>query len=168
MTVAIRPERSGDASAIGALAEAAFRDHPHGSGTEAAIVAALRRAAALEPSLVADDAGRIVGHVAFSPVAVNGADVGWFALGPLSVLPGRQRRGIGGALVREGLARLRAIGAGGCVLVGDPAYYGRFGFAADAALELDGMPARYVLCLPLRGGGVPGGRLAFHAAFMAP
>src|SRR5690606_20299677 len=115
---------------VGALTAAAFAGVPYASGTEPAIIAALRAAGALRLSLVAAEGQELLGHVAFSPVIIGGRDRGWLGLGPLSVRPDRQRRGIGSALVRTGLERLRRDGAGGCVLLGDPAYYRRFGFRA--------------------------------------
>lgn len=160
----IRPERPADAEAIAALTAAAFEGHAFSDGTEPAIPGLLREAGALTVSLVAEEEGRIAGHVAFSPVTVDGADVGWFGLGPVSVAPGLQRRGLGGALIREGLERLRGLGARGCVLLGDPGYYGRFGFEADPALRYPGPPARFfqrlVLVPP-----APEGEVRFHPAF---
>lgn len=139
----VRTEQGGDVEAIRHLTEKAFASAPHTDGTEHLIIDRLRAAAALTLSLVAEDATGIVGHVAFSPVALSDGTDGWFGLGPLSVAPERQRTGIGGALVRSGLARLREKPAAGCVLLGDPAYYGRFGFAADPRLRLEGVPPEY-------------------------
>lgn len=160
----IRPEQPADADAIRALTTEAFATAPHRSGTEAAIVDALRAAGALTLSLVAVEGNEIVGHVAFSPVTIDGAERGWFGLGPVSVRPRRQRGGIGSELIREGLRRLRAMGAEGCVLLGDPAYYGRFGFAADPALVLEGVPPEYFVRLGF-GAAVPTGTMRYHAAF---
>ncbi len=160
----IRPEADGDTPAIHALTDAAFRDAPHSSGTEAAIVDALRDAGALTLSLVAEEQGRIVGHVAFSPVTINGEAGRWFGLGPVSVEPLEQRRGIGQALIREGLDRLRNTGAEGCVVLGDPAYYRRFGFVSDPKLHYGGVPPEYFQRLTFTG-AMPEGEIAFHAGF---
>ena len=160
----IRPERPGDADAIRALTTEAFATAPHSSGTEAAIVDALRAAGALALSLVAVEGEQILGHVAFSPVTIDGVERGWFGLGPVSVQPGRQRGGIGSELIREGLRRLCEMGAAGCVLLGDPAYYGRFGFANDPALVLEGVPPEYFMRLGF-GGEMPAGTVRYHAAF---
>lgn len=160
----IRPEQPEDTDAIRALTTEAFASAPHSSGTEAAIVDALRAAGALTLSLVASEGNEIVGHVAFSPVTIDGAERGWFGLGPVSVRPGRQRGGIGSGLIREGLRRLRE--SGGCVLLGDPAYYGRFGFAADPALVLEGVPPGYFMRLAF-GAETPAGTVRYHAAFDA-
>jgi len=164
----IRAEQPGDIDAIRALTSEAFATAPHCSGTEAAIVDGLRAAGALTLSLVAvagdGTEEALLGHVAFSPVTIDGTDRGWFGLGPASVRPDRQRGGIGSALIRDGLRRLREGGAGGCVLLGDPAYYGRFGFAADPALVLEGVPPDYFMRLAF-GGEVPVGTVRYHAAF---
>ena len=160
----IRVERPEDAAVIHALTEAAFAGLPFSDGTEARVIAGLRAAGALTLSLVAVEGEAIVGHVAFSPVTVEGRDVGWYGLGPVSVWPARQRGGIGGALIREGLARLTAMGAGGCVLLGDPRYYRRFGFEADPALYQEGAPAWAFQRLALNGPPAKG-RVRFHPAF---
>lgn len=159
----IRPETPQDAAGIGMLISAAFRTAAHASGTEARIVADLRADGALRLSLVAERQGRLVGYVAASP-ATTGGQGGWPLIGPLAVRPDCQRQGIGSALMRATLDRLRATGAPGAVLVGDPAYYGRFGFRSHAALTLPGVPAEVVLALPFGSDG-PAGRLGHHAAF---
>ena len=164
--VEIRPERPGDEAAIHAVTAAAFLAAPHASHTEQFIVRDLRRAGALTLSLVADSDETIVGHVAISPVTIDGAVRGWFGLGPVSVVPEQQGRGIGSRLVRSALQQLRASGAQGCVLVGEPAYYGRFGFRAGPRLVLPGVPAEYFQALS-SSDDVPPGVVAFHAAFDA-
>ena len=99
-------------------------------------------------------------------MTIAGARCGWLGLGPLSVRPEQQRRGIGTALVGEGLARLRARGAAGCVLLGDPGYYRRFGFEADAGLTFAGAPPEYFLRL-LLAGPAAAGPVAYQPAFTA-
>ena len=116
----IRSEEPRDVSAIRDLVRAAFAEGPHSDGTEPAIVDALREGGALTISLVAADGAVIVGHVAVSPVTVGGDAGEWFGLGPVAVLPGRQRQGIGGALISKALVRLQSSGATGCVVLGDP------------------------------------------------
>ena len=164
MTISLRPEQPGDAEAIDALTREAFASAPHADGNEADIVDRLRRADALRLSLVAEDRGAIVGHIAFSPVTIDGAEVGWFGLGPVSVLPECQGDGIGSRLIREGLDRLRASGAGGSVLVGEPAFYSRFGFHADPKLILPDIPPEYFQVLCWRP-PMPPGTVAYHPAF---
>lgn len=128
------------------MTQAAFRGHPHSEQTEAYIVQ-LRAAGALTLSLVAELDARVVGHAAFSPVQISDGSPSWFGLGPVSVDPAHQGRGIGTALIEHGLARLQARGAAGCVLVGEPAYYGRFGFRPEPGLVLPDMPPTHFLAL---------------------
>ena len=162
----IRDETPNDIEAIRDVVTAAFRDAPHRSGFEAAIVSTLRDAGALAISLVAEDAGEIVGCVAFSPVAISGCSCGWFGLGPIAVTPQRQREGVGTLLIVEGLARLTARDAGGCVVLGDPGYYRRFGFETDAVLRYSDAPAAYFQRRTLHGGD-PHGVVAYHSGFAA-
>jgi putative acetyltransferase len=163
----IRPERPEEVAAIRILTDTAFKDVLHSDQTEARIVEALRTAGALTLSLVAIQDGEVVGHVAFSPVRTNGAANDWYGLGPVSVRPERQRGGIGQALIRDGLDRLRSAGAAGCVVLGDPAYYGRFGFEYDPELCYGDVPPGYFQRLTLRG-APPKGEVTYHHGFEAP
>lgn len=122
MKLTIRDETRCDIEAITTVTKAAFENHPISQGTEQFIITALREAGALTVSLVAELDGQVVGHVALSPVTMSDGTPDWYGLGPLSVLPAYQRQGIGKALMREVMTRLRSLGAAGCVLVGDPAY----------------------------------------------
>lgn len=160
----IRLERPKDATTIHALTDTAFKGRPFSDGAEAQVIDALRAAGALTLSLVATQDGELVGHVAFSPVTINGEAGDWYGLGPVSVWPDRQRTGIGYALIREGLRRLQAMGAGGCVLLGDPAYYARFGFENDPDLRHAGAPPWAFQCLALNGPR-PYGEVSFHPSF---
>lgn len=162
----IRPEEPADITAITSVTEQAFRHAPHTDHTEQYIVLALRQAGALSVSLVAQRAGQVVGHVAFSPVSVSDGSAHWYGLGPVSVLPELQSQGIGSALVREGLAALRTLGAQGCVVLGEPAYYGRFGFRSGQGLSLDGVPPEYFQSLSF-GVRPAGGEVTYHEAFNA-
>jgi putative acetyltransferase len=163
----IRHETAADAAAIEAVTRAAFQDAPHASHTEQAIVRTLRGCGALAVSLVAEVQGGVVGHVAASRVAVSDGAQDWYGLGPVSVLPSHQRRGIGARLVQRALDDLRALGARGCVVLGDPVYYGRFGFRTEPGLALPGVPPEYFQALPF-GRDVPSGVVTYHAAFDAP
>jgi len=160
----IEQERPQDASAIRALTQAAFEGVAYSQQTEARIVDALRAAGALTISLVARVEDRIVGHAAFSPVEINGVAGGWFGLGPVSVSPTLQGQGIGQALIGEGLRRLKALNAAGCVVLGHPGYYGRFGFVSDPELHYGQAPAHYFLRLVLDGDS-PKGEVAYHPSF---
>lgn len=162
----IRDEAEADVKAIYDLIRAAFENHPISNHTEQFIVNALRASGALAISLVAEVGGKVVGHIAFSPVTISDGSRGWYGLGPISVLPEYQRRGIGKALMREGLSRLQAMGAKGCVLVGDPKYYERFGFRSLPELTHEGVPQEYVLALPF-GGSRAQGAVVFHKSFSA-
>ena len=160
----IRSEQPGDEVAIASVTKRAFALAEHSDGTEADIVERLRSADALSVSLVAVEGNDIVGYVAFSPVAIDGRDRGWFGLGPVAVDPARQRAGIGAQLVEQGLARLRRMNAKGCVVLGEPGYYGRFGFKADPRLTYPGPPPEYFQALPF-GEGLLSGNVAYHPAF---
>ncbi|MBN8457211.1 MAG: N-acetyltransferase [Verrucomicrobia bacterium] len=160
----IRPETPADEAAITEVTLAAFETLEISGHTEHHIIRELRAAGALSVSLVAEADGRVVGHIAFSPVVLSDGTADWYGLGPVSVQPAYQKRGIGGALIREGLARLEAMGAGGCCLVGHPGYYGRFGFSNPAGLSMEGVPSEVFFALSF-GGGVPVGTVAFHEAF---
>ena len=165
-TTTIRPEAPSDEDAIEQVTRRAFLSHPYSHQTEQFIIRALRTDHALSVSLVAEDAGRIVGHIALSPVTISDGADGWYGLGPISVEPERQRRGIGRTLMERGLAELRKLGANGCVLVGDPAFYTRFGFANNSALVLEGIPQEFVLSLSF-GTSSAHGHVQFHPAFQA-
>ena len=160
----IRPERPGEETAIGTVIAAAFAGHPHSDGSEPEIVGRLRAAGALTISLVAEADGEIVGHAAFSPVTISDGTPGWFGLGPVSVVPSRQRQGIGGALIRAGLERLEAEGGAGCTVLGDPAYYARFGYSHDPALTYP-CPMPEAFRQQRFSGPAPRGQVSYHAAF---
>lgn len=164
--LSLRSETPADARAIADVTVAAFATLAVSQHTEQFIVAALRAADALTVSIVAELDGRIVGHIAFSPVTISDGTPGWYGLGPVSVLPELQRQGIGQALIREGLARLQALHARGCCLVGHPGYYRRFGFDNAPALGVDGVPPEFFFALAFDG-RVPQGHATFHAAFGA-
>jgi len=160
----IRAELPSDTAAIHALTKAAFLNAPHTAHTEHLIVDALRDAGALTISLVADDDGSVVGHVAVSPVSISGEIAGWYGLGPISVSPGRQKQGIGSKLMQAALQRLKDSGAAGCVLVGDPAYYDRFGFVHQSSIVFPDIPAEFFLAASFSE-SVPQGIAEFHEAF---
>ncbi len=164
--VVIRDEAAADAEQIGAVTAAAFENMEISDHTEQFVVEALRAANALTVSLVAELDGRIVGHIAFSPVTMSDGTPDWYGLGPVSVLPACQGQGIGKALIEAGLARLKTINARGCCLVGHPEYYPRFGFHNTAGLSHAGVPPEVFFVLAFDG-QVPRGSVEFHPAFLA-
>lgn len=166
MRVVIRSETPADRDEIEAMIASAFLHAPHTSHTEQYIVAALRYAGKLSVSLVAEADSGLIGHVAISPVSISDGTPDWFGLGPISVLPQHQRQGIGSRLMREALRTLREHGASGCVVLGEPEYYGRFGFRADPDLVLSGVPAEYFQALSF-GSSRPRGTVTYHEAFEA-
>lgn len=162
----IRPEQPGDESIIHRLTKAAFRDMPFSQGDEQHLIDALRRDGDLALSLVAENAERIVGHIAFSRVAISDGTADWYDLGPVSVWPDLHRQGIGSALIRQGIAELRERGAAGIVLLGSPDYYHRFGFRHEPQLRYPGPPPEYFQCLVLSG-NLPEGEVTYAPAFRA-
>lgn len=166
MNITIRNEHPEDIEGIARLTEAAFATAEHSSHTEHFIVDALRRAGQLSVSLVAVEGERLVGHVALSPVTLSSGVGGWYGLGPISVLPARQGKGIGAALMEAALAQLRHIGGAGCVVLGDPGYYGRFGFTVHPGLTLPGVPVEYFQALAFDGSTAQG-TVQYHDAFTA-
>lgn len=162
----IRDETPSDYAGIAEVTRSAFEDHPYSRQTEVFIIRDLRAADALAVSLVAQIDGKVAGHIAFSPITVTDGSRAWYGMGPVSVLPAFQRRGIGKALVIEGLNRLKSMGANGCALVGDPGFYGRFGFSNDPGLIHEGIPQEFFLVLPF-GQAKARGTAHFHQAFLA-
>ena len=160
----IRNERPSDVETIHSMTVFAFQTVPYGDGSEGRVIDALRDADALTLSLVAEEDGHIIGQITVSPVTIDGRAGPWFGLGPVAVLPARKYQGTGSALIREGLARLKAEGAEVCVLLGDPAYYSRFGFEHDPELLCtEGQPEAFQRLV--LSGAAPTGTVAFHAAF---
>ena len=164
MSILIRNETPSDVAAIEALIAAAFLDAPHASHTEQFIVNALRDAGQLSISLVAEDGDEIVGYVAASPVSISDGTEEWYGLGPIAVLPGRQGQGIGSELMRRALDELRRLDAAGCVVLGDPSYYARFGFKVEPGLVLPDVPPAYFQAVCFRG-RMPAGTVRYHEAF---
>lgn len=166
MRPAIRPEQDSDHAIIGEVTELAFRDMPYSAGDEQIVIERLRVAGALSLSLVAVVDDEVIGHIAFSPAVAPGAALPWFALGPVSVLPAHQRRGIGSALIEYGLTQLRELGAAGCILIGDPAFYRRFGFEHSPDNVPVDEPAEYFMVNAFCD-SLPDGSFEFHPAFYA-
>lgn len=180
----LRPEQPSDIPTITCITREAFSANPHG---EEVIVTKLRDDNALTLSIVAtvppysksplsspsaspppeveEGQEKIAAHVAFSPVTLEGVDENWVGLGPVSVSTSLQRKGLGSAVIREGLRILRERGdIDGCVVLGNPAFYGKFGFQAGQGLVLDGVPAKYFQSLSF-GDSRPEAKVRYHAAF---
>ncbi|MGQ0546055.1 MAG: GNAT family N-acetyltransferase [Betaproteobacteria bacterium] len=161
MAPGLRSEGTADAAAIRALHLAAFP-----TPVEADLVEALREAGAASISEVAVVAGAIVGHVMLSPMSIGGV----LGLAPIAVAPGAQKQGIGAMLMRRALQRAREMGAGAVVLLGEPAYYRRFGFAPA---RIFGLRCKWpgtgeaFMALELRPGFLKGrdGLVSYHPAF---
>lgn len=164
--VVIRSETDADVSAITEVTVAAFKPLEISNHTERFIIEALRAAKALTVSLVAELDGRVVGHIAFSPVTISDGTRDWYGLGPVSVLPEYQRQGVGKALILEGLSRLKALNAKGCCLAGHPDYYRKFGFKDMPGLVLEGVPPEVFFALSFDGRTAQG-TVAFHEGFEA-
>ncbi len=166
MNFRIRPETALDAAAIEAVTVAAFLNAAHADHTEHFVVKALRQSGQLAVSLVAEHDKLIIGHAAVSPVTISSGAEGWYGLGPLSVTPQYQGLGIGTQLMHRTLIELRALGAAGCVVLGDPRYYARFGFRANPLLILPGVPAEYFQAVSFDG-SMPTGTVSYHESFAA-
>ncbi len=166
LKIVIRDETKADVDVITEVTVAAFKTLEISNHTEQFIIWALRAAKALTVSLVAEADGRVAGHIAFSPVTISDGTRNWYGLGPVSVLPGYQRQGIGKALIREGLSRLRKLNAKGCCLVGHPEYYRKFGFENVPGLVLEGVPQEVFFALSFDG-HFPQGTVTFHDGFKA-
>lgn len=165
MMIEIRKEKPEDVDIIEAVTASAFQNAPHTSHTEQFIVSALREAGALTLSLVAEcNDYRIVGHLAVSPVIISDGSTNWHGLGPVSVLPEYQRQGVGMQLMQRALAELKSGGAAGCVVLGDPEYYHRFGFEVVEGFIFPGVPAEYFQALSFDG-RFPEGKVTYHAAY---
>ena len=164
--IVIRSETDADASAITEVTVAAFQTLAISNHTEQFIIAALRAAKALTVSLVAEVDGRVIGHIAFSPVTLSDGTRNWYGLGPVSVVPAYQRQGVGKTLIREGLSRLKEMKARGCCLVGHPDYYRKFGFKNMSGLVPEGVPQEVFFARSFDG-HTPQGTVAFHEGFKA-
>jgi len=160
----IRLETPKDSQGIHEVTVAAFLDAPHTDHTEQFIVKSLRDTGELRISLVAENSTGIVGHVALSTVAISDGSIGWYGLGPLSVIPEEQGKGIGSKLMLAALEELRNLKASGCVLLGDPGYYHRFGFNAIEGLDFTGVQTEYFQALLFQG-VYPKGTVTYHNSF---
>jgi putative acetyltransferase len=164
--IVIRDETQDDVCAITEVTLAAFKTLEISNHTEQFIIEVLRAAKALTVSLVAETDGRVIGHIAFSPVTISDGTPNWYGLGPVSVSPEHQRQGIGKALIQEGLSRLKDMNAQGCCLVGHPDYYRKFGFKNMSGLMHEGVPQEVFFAMSFDG-RTPQGTVLFHEGFRA-
>lgn len=160
----IRKEKPSDIEAITDVTMAAFEDHSFSRQTEHFTIRDLREAGALTLSLVAAVDGRVVGHIAFSPVTISDGTTDWHGLGPVSVLPDYQGNRIGTALINNGLSQLESMHSKGCAVVGMPVYCDRFGFRNYPQLIHEEAPPE-IFAAKVLAGRVPRGTLEFHQAF---
>jgi putative acetyltransferase len=163
--VVVRDERDVDDAAIRDVNVAAF-----GGADEADLIAALRADGDVLLSLVAEADGAVVGHILFSRMFIEtpGGAVPAVALAPVAVRPDRQRQGIGGRLIRQGLGQLRSAGERIVIVLGHPAYYPRFGFSAAQARALQSpFEGDAFMTLELSPGALDGitGRVRYAPAF---
>jgi putative acetyltransferase len=163
-SILIREERPEDRRAIYDITQRAFAPMPYAEGNEQDLIDRLRESGALALSLVAEKDGAVIGQATFSPAFAADGSSGWYALGPISVEPEFKHKGIGSQLIRAGIAWLEGQKAVGCVLVGNPAYYSRFGFRLFPDLAPEGEQAKYFQILPL-GITEPNTVVGFHPVF---
>ncbi len=164
--IIIRNEIDADVDAITEVTAAAFKTLEISNHTEQFIIEALRADSALTVSLIAEVDGHVVGHVAFSPMTISDGTQNWYGLGPVSVLPEHQRKGIGKSLILEGLSRLKGLDAKGCCLVGHPDYYRKLGFMNVSGLVHEGVPQQVFLAMSFDG-QIPQGTVNFRDGFKA-
>jgi putative acetyltransferase len=162
----IRNQTEIDNTAIEKITIEAFKDHPFSSHTEQYIIRELRSNNNLPVSLVAEVDDIIVGHIAFSLVSISSGSKNWYGLGPVSVKPEFQSQGIGSKLIKQGIEQIKALGANGCVVLGEPEYYGRFGFKVMQSITLEGVPPEYFQTQVFQG-SIPSGVVKYDAAFEA-
>ena len=160
--IIIRNEKDADVDTITEVTVTAFKTLEISNHTEQFIVEALRANNALKVSLIAE----VDGHVAFSPVTISDGTQNWYGLGPVSVLPEHQRKGIGKSLILEGVSRLKGLNAKGCCLVGQPDYYRKLGFKNVSGLVHEGVPQQVFLAMSFDG-QIPQGTVNFHDGFKA-
>lgn len=161
---AIRYEEPGDVTAIYEVVRSAFP-----TDEEARLIDLLRESGHLSVSLVAEEHGKVVGHIAFSPVTIHGQQ-GGLGLAPVSVKPEFQNQGIGGELVTQGLQAARQFGAGYVVVLGHSHYYPRFGFQNASALGFHneyGAEESFMIMELEPGAMPPGGLVKYGEEFRA-
>lgn len=167
MEINIRQETESDRHAVNSLVEEAFKTAEHSDGNEHILVAELRDCDAFIPelSLVATLGDEIVGHIMFTRLSID--NQAHLALAPLSVAPPWQRKGIGGALIKEGHLRARELGYGFSVVLGDNGYYGRFGYTPASKFGIKPLPGiedKYYMAVELNPTEIPGSGIVRYAS----
>ena len=164
MDILIRAEHASDIGEIHLLTKAAFKNVEYSMHNEHLIVDDLRKRGLLSLSLVAVHEQSVLGHVAISSVRLSSGDAAWYGLGPISVQPELQGKGIGSALIYEVLQQLKVLGVAGCVVLGDPNYYQKFGFKAYAQLTLADIPPEYFQAISFKE-NIPHAEVFYDEAF---
>lgn len=164
MSWIIREEQPGDAAAIRAMMLAAFDGHPYSDGDEADVIERLRADHDLELSLVASEGGDVLGQVTYSAAQLSNGEQGWMVLGPVAVAPAAQGRGIARALMEAGEAAMRARGAKGITVLGDPVFYAKFGYLQHTPMTLAGELGAY-LQVKSFGALIPAAAISYAPAF---
>ena len=153
----IRQAKPEDFDAIYSLVKTAFQTAKVSDGDEQDFVLKLRKGRYIpELELVAEEDGVLIGHIMLTGASIreNGGCFGTLLLAPLSVALEWRAKGIGAALIREALAKAAALGHSSAVLIGDPGYYGRFGFHSVASISYPGVPGEYTLVCELTPGAL--------------
>ncbi|MBU0607739.1 MAG: N-acetyltransferase [Armatimonadetes bacterium] len=153
----IRTESEDDFPLVRELVKAAFETAHVSSGDEQNYVDRVRESDAYLPelSLVAEDEGELIGHIMLSRMSIvrdDGSDLATLTIAPVSVTPARQNQGVGTSLMQEAMRLAREAGHKSVLLVGDPAYYHRFGFRTTADFGLrstQGIPDENVMACEL-------------------
>ncbi len=164
MSWTIREELPEDAPLIRAMMLKAFDGHPYSDGDESDVVDRLRRDGDLVLSQVAVERGAVIGHAAWSAARLSNEDAGWMVVGPIAVDPARQGKGVGHALIEAGEAAMRASGAKGITVLGDPLLYRRFGFKQHTPLRLEGELGEF-LQVKSFGAEIPSATIRYAPAF---
>jgi putative acetyltransferase len=153
---------------IAGVVQAAFAQH-YGSGDgEVALMSALRTDGDVVVEMAAEADGEILGHVMFSRMVADPAACRLAALAPVAVRIDRQNQGTGDALIRAGLAACREIGIDAVIVLGDPEYYGRFGFEATPMAEIAcAYAGPHLQALEFRAGTLGDVKSVTHAAAFA-